>query len=278
MKNHGAMMQKSLRDLPQGGLSLVTRIMSIASVAAAAIVVLYAVFTIVLGTIASMSVPLNWSIGEAQPGPHGTKSQFSNVAQVTSSMPVEKRLDMNCPELKKKTGGDISKCDWLAHTPDANEIAAANKAKQTPGNWFNAAIRPVFWSVPVFLLAIGLVEAARCLNGLAGGRYFSAATVTHLRNFAICGLLYVLLTPCMPAVASLFCNALIWINTLLVKHWPPNHPFTFSLPTSFEADAFLGGVKEFSGFLIGLYAFTLAVIASVMAKASAIVDDHAEII
>lgn len=276
MENAGARLQRSLQDLPQGGLSTLTRIMSIASVAAAAIVALYAVVTIVLGMISSMSVPWTFSIGDATTGTHVAQTQFTT--QVTTSLPVEKRLDMTCPELNKTTGGDISKCAWQPHTPGADEIAAANKAKQTPGNWFNAAIRPVFWSLPVFLLAMGLLEAARCLNGLAGARYFNADTVTHLRNFAIAGLLYVVLTPCMPAFANVFCTVVTWIDTLIVKAWPPHHPYTVAMPTSFEANAVVGGIAIFSGFLIGLYAFTLAVIAIVMAKASAIVEDHAEII
>ncbi len=278
VENHGAAIQRSLQALPEGGLSLVTRIMSILSVAAAAIVVFYALLTILLGMISSMSVPFSWSIGDTKPGTEASQTRFTTGAHVTSSLPAEKQLDMNCPELTKKTGADLSKCAWLPHKPSADDIAAANKAKQTPGNWFNAAIRPVFWSLPVFLLAIGLVEAARCLNGLAQGRYFSADTVTHLRNFAIAGLLYVLLTPCMPAVANLFCNIVIWIDTLIVRTWPPHHPYTVSMPTSFEANAVVGGVRMFSGFLIGLYAFTLAIIATVMARASAVVEDHAEII
>ena len=50
------------------------------------------------------------------------------------------------------------------------------------------------------------------------------------------------------------------------------------MPTSFEANAAVGGVRIFSGFLIGLYALTLAIIATVMARASVIVEDHAEIV
>lgn len=277
MENAGARMQKVLQDFPGSGLSALTRLMSLVSVVAAVVVALYAVVTIVLGTMSLMSASWSWTIGEKANGSQVVHARMS-VAQVVPLPTAEKRLDMNCPELRKKTGGDISKCSWSPVAPGPEEVAAASKAKQTAGNWFNAAIRPVFWSMPVFLLAMGLVEAARCLNGLAGGRYFTADTVTYLRNFAVAGLLYVLLTPAMPWLANIFCNAIAYVNTVIVQIWPPRHPHIFSMPTYFEANAVVGGVKVFSGFLICLYAFTLAVIATVMAKASVIVEDHAEII
>ena len=260
-------MQKSLQALPGRGFTALTRTMGIFSVAAAVIVALYAVIMIVLGTLSSMSGPLSWSAGVKTDGAH-----------ITISPPVEKRLDMNCPELKKKTGADMSKCAWLPYTSSVAEIASREKAQNTFENWFKAAISPVFWSLPVFLLVMGLVEAARCLNGLAGGRYFHATTVTHLRNFAIAGLLYVILTPCMPALANGFSHLVTWFDILIIRIWPPNEPYSSSVPTHFEANANILGIKVFCGFLILLYAFTLAVIATVMARASAIVDDHAEII
>jgi hypothetical protein len=277
MINAGAKMQQSLQAMPHSGLALLTRVMAVASLGAAGIVALYALVTILLGTISLMAVPWHWTIGENSTGKQVTYAQVS-VSQVTTSPLIEKQLDTDCPELKKATGGDISKCAWLPHTPSIEELGAASKAKQTVGNWFNAAIRPVFWSVPVFILVIGLIEAARCLNGLAAGRYFSAGTVAYLRNFAIAGLLYVLLTPCMPSLANGFCNAVVWVESLYIRALPPHHPYAISMPSYFEANAVIGGVKKFSGFLIVLYAFTLVVIAIVMAKASAIIDDHAGII
>ncbi|CAL4869256.1 hypothetical protein MMA231_03547 (plasmid) [Asticcacaulis sp. MM231] len=267
MINAGAMMHKSLQDVREGGVSALTRLMSIASATAAVIVALYAILMVTLGTISMATGPVNWSFGVETSGGH-----------FTTSPPVEKRLDMTCPELSKKTGADFSKCAWLPQTSGADEIATANKAKKTFGTWFNAAIRPVFWSLPVFLLAWGLIEASRCLSSLAQGRYFNAATTRHMRNFAITGLLYVLLTPCMPALATAFSTAVTWLNVLIVRAWQPSHAFAFSMPYYFEANAAVVGIKTFSGFLIWLYAFTLTVIATVMAKASKIVDDHAEII
>jgi len=271
MENAGARLQESLKDLPRGGLSALTRVMSMVSVAAAGVVVLYAVTTIVLGTITLMAPSWHWSIGKSSPG--APTVVLMSATQGTTSV---KSLDMNCAELKKP-GGDVAKC-LHPDTRGAAQIAAENQARQTLGNWFNASIRPVFWSLPVFLLALGLVEASRCLKGLAAGRPFTADTVTHLRNFAIAGLLYVLLTPCMPVLASGFYAVVMPIEGWMVRTWSPHHTFTFVMPTWFEASSAVGGITGFSGFLIGLYAFTLAVIATVMARASAIVEDHAEII
>jgi len=276
MTNLGEAMRKSLQDLPEGGIAASTRIMSMVSRVAAAIVVVYAVLTIFLGTLSMMSVPWSWTIGEKTSGTQVFKAQISTVQNIPLAS-VEKHLTPNCPELKKDLG-QLSTCLVLPHTPTADEIATSSKAKQTLGNWFNAAIRPVFWSFPVFLLALGLIEAASCLTGLSAARYFDAATVGHLRNFAVTGLLYVLLTPLMPALANLFCTAVIWIDAVILKAWPSHRPYIFSMPTSFEADAAVGGIKTFSSFLVCLYAFTLTVIATVMAKASAIIEDHAEII
>ena len=269
MENRGAIMQTSLQALPGRGFAALSKTMAVFSIAAAVVVTIYAVFMVVMGTLSLLSGPVNWTASATMEGTH-----------VTVSPTVEKKLDMTCPELKKMSSGDISKCAWIPTNPAmAGSPPVADADAGSPSrNGFNAAIRPVLWSVPVFILVMGLIEAARCLNALAAGRYFDAVTVRRLRNFAVAGLLYVILTPCMPVIANLVCYLVTWVDILIIRTWPPQHGWTLFMPSYFEANADLFGIKVYSGFLILLYAFTLTMIATVMARASAIVDDHAEII
>lgn len=262
MKNSGAAMHKSLGGLSKEGFAGASRVMAIFSLVAAAVIVIYAIIMVFLGTISLNGQTLHWKSGAA----HADVQQTS-----------QKQMDMNCPELKIKSS-DLTKCAWTNHVSTKQEVAAKARMSNSFGNWLNAFVRPALWSVPVFLLAAGLIEASRCLRGLAAGHYFEATTVQRLRNFAIAGLLYVVLTPCMPVVANLLSHILVDMEIQIIRTWPPHESWSMNMPSSFTADADVGGLKDYSGLLIALYAFTLAMIAVVLARASRIITDHAEII
>jgi len=264
VENSGAAMHQSLGGLSKEGFAGASRLMAIFSLIAAAVIVIYAIIMVVLGTLGLNGQPLHWKAGSA----------YANVQFQPTS---QKQLDMNCPQIEIKSG-DLSKCAWTNHVSTQQEVEEKARMSNTFGNWLNAFIRPALWSVPVFLLAVGLIEASRCLRGLAAGRYFEATTVRRLRNFAIAGLLYVVLTPCMPVVANLLSHVLIDIEIQILRVWPPHGSWSMNMPSSFTADADVGGLKDFSGLLIALYAFTLAMIAVVMARASRIITDHSEIV
>ncbi len=283
IRNAGAMMRRTLQDVPQSGLLKAARVMSLVSVVAAAIVALCAVNVLTVWPVAYIT-PVNWSFDlgcvSCRKGlPNKNFVLFGKPDPNDGAGQVEQRLDMNCSELKKKLiDQDLSKCAWTPHTLSKDEVAARNRRLLTPENLFKASIRTVLWSIPVLILARGLLEASRCLNGLAAGRYFEVDTVTHLRNFATSGLLYVLLSPCMPILGNVILHAEEAIMQLYRERWPPDEIHYFwPVPLDFSPDNF-GIAKTFSEFLVGLYALTLTIIATVMARASTIVEDHAEII
>ena len=265
IKNAGARMRSALQDFPKSGLSMAARAMSLFSTAVAALVALCVVWAITVGTMSYlMPGQLSFTIG--------------NPPQNKPTSIVKKRLDNNCPEIKNSTRQDPSQCTWTPRTLTPDEVAAKRKANLTPYNLIKSAIRTLCWSIPPILLAIGLLEAAKCLNGLASGQYFQASTVGHLRNFAIFGLLYVLLHPFTNLLGYIILNAIYSFQMFTWKFWPPRIPWAIFYPGPYVLSADDRWMKFIFGLLIVHYAFTLTVIATVMAKASTIVEDHAEII
>ena len=283
IRNAGAMMRRTLEDAPQRGLLKVARVMSFVSAMAAALVALGAVLVLIVGPMAYFT-PLRWSsdLGCAKcwkAVPAKTFILYGNPDQNNGADSVEDRLDSNCPELlKKPKDQDLSKCAWTPHRLSKEELAERFKTNFTPENLFKASVRTLLWSIPILLLARGLLEASRCLNGLSAGRYFEVATVTHLRNFATSGLFYVLLSPCVPVIGNVILHVQEAIMQFYWKLRPPGHGIHIFWPDPLDfSHENLGIGKTFSGFLVSLYALTLTIIATVMARASTIVEDHAEV-
>ena len=279
-KNTGAILRGTLEELPHGKLALAARAMSYISALAGGLVALCAVLMISIGTM-SYIMPTDLSFK----CPNCLLTTLSNRPFALFGDParygkyVEKQLDAKCPELQKKSmDQDLSKCTWTPHTLSKEEIASEFKLYFTADNVLRASIRPLCWSIPVFLLAGGLLEASRCLKGMAIGRYFETKTVKHLQNFANSGLFFIILPLFMPTSENIVLNLLNTIQIFYWKLWPPHLPFGIIFPDNFGFGFDSGLIKTFYGFLICLYAFTMTMVATVMFKAAKIVKDHAEII
>ena len=287
-KNTGAILRGTLEELPHGKLALAARAMSYISALAGGLVALCAVLMISIGTMLYF-VPTAWLIDYA------CTNCFSKVPpknivlldqvllgvtlKITEPWPIENRLDAKCPELQKKPRDqNLLKCTWTPHTLSRDEIAAKFKQDFTPYNLFKAFIPSLCLSCPIFLLAWGLMEASRCLNGLAFGRYFDASTLKHLYNFALSGLFCILLPLCMPIIYSIISILINLIHGLYWKMWPPEGSYSITSFSLWEMTVPIGGLKLFYGFMICLYAVTMTMVVTVMFKAAKIVKDHAEII
>ncbi len=287
-KNTGAILRGTLEETPHGKLALAARAMSYISALAGGLVALCAVLMISIGTMLYFA-PTAWLIDYACTNCL-SKVPPKNIVlldqvllgaalKITEPWPIENRLDAKCPELQKKPRDqNLSKCTWTPHTLSRDEIAGQFKYQFTPYNLFKAFIPSLCLSCPVFLLASGLMEASRCLNGLAFGRYFDSATLKHLYNFALSGLFCVLLPLCMPVIYNIISFLTNSTEQIYWKIWPPEGSYSITSFNPWKMTVPTGDLKLFYGFMICLYAFTMTMVATVMFKAAKIVKDHAEII
>ncbi len=106
--------------------------------------------------------------------------------------------------------------------------------------------------IPAGILAYGLLQARQCFLQLSCGHYFTLRTISTLRNFALAGLLYVVLLLGLPLLANI-------------------------LPSTLKGTFMIGNSTTCANLLTAIYAFTLAIIAALMTKASAIAEDNAQI-
>jgi hypothetical protein len=123
-------------------------------------------------------------------------------------------------------------------------------------------------ALPFQALAYRMLEACRCFMAMTKGRFLARATVSRLTRFAIGGLCFVLLFPHAGAMAGAVNDGLARALDLLT-HAP--QPISRSTHFAFT----VSGVSEW---LNAIYALTLTVIALVMARASSIAEDHAQIV
>ncbi len=123
-------------------------------------------------------------------------------------------------------------------------------------------------ALPLLALAYGLIEASRCFGAMAKGRFLARATVSRLTRFAIGGLLFVVLFPHAGAMAAAVSQGLATALDVLTHAPQP-------IFRSTHFDFTVTGVSEW---LNAIYALTLTVVALVMARASSIAEDHAQIV
>lgn len=123
-------------------------------------------------------------------------------------------------------------------------------------------------SLPSLALAYGLIEACRCFAAMAKGRFLARETVSRLTRFAVGGLVFVLLSPHAGAIVSAVSEGTARALDLLT-HAP--QPTSYSSHVKFT-------VSGMSEWLNAIYALTLTVVALVMARASSIAEDHAQIV
>ena len=115
--------------------------------------------------------------------------------------------------------------------------------------------------LPLIALVYGLVHAAGCFTALAQRRWFARRTITHLRDFALGGVVYLALQPLAIPFAK-------WLNTALGA-WLLHS----STKAAYNVD--LGPVPTM---LTIVYATLLALITAVLAHARSVAEDHAQIV
>lgn len=130
------------------------------------------------------------------------------------------------------------------------------------------ALSLIAGALPLLALAYGLLEASRCFGAMAKGRFLARQTVARLTRFAVGGLVFVLLSPHADAIAGATYEGLGRALDLL----------THAAPGGSYSSHFKFTVTGASEWLNTIYALTLTVVALVMARASSIAEDHAQII
>ena len=117
--------------------------------------------------------------------------------------------------------------------------------------------------LPIAALVYGLTQAAACFLSLARRRWFEERTITHLRNFALGGLVFLVATPAAPPLARLISS----VSILWLPRWAKVNPGNFNLD-----------LAPLPTLLTGVYAIALAVITVVLAHARKVAEDHAQIV
>jgi len=144
----------------------------------------------------------------------------------------------------------------------------ASPAKLPAGDIATMSLSLFVGALPLLALSYGLLEASRCFGAMARGRFLARVTVSRLTRFAIGGLFFVVLFPHAGAMAAAV-NQGLGTALDLLTHAPQ--------PTS-RSSQFNFKVTGMSEWLNAIYALTLTVVALVMARASSIAEDHAQIV
>lgn len=122
--------------------------------------------------------------------------------------------------------------------------------------------------LPLIALAYGLFHACACFVGFARGRLLARRTVDRLVRFSVGGLAFVLTAPYAGTLGGVVTDGVRRLLDLASG----DRSVLSSLSVYVVSYA---GVSQL---LTIVYAVTLTVIAVVMVKASAIADDHAQIV
>ena len=258
-----------IESLKARGFSGLSSVMTIFSFAAAGIVILAAA-TILGGALMLQKT-------EAFHQTYG--SEKTNIA-INATGTIVKWQGTGDPaciaEVKKNGGKDVSKCPLIQTQPTPADIAAAKKDATSFRSKVYFLLPTFIYLIPVLVLTFGLLQAGLCFMELAKGRHFAPATIRHLRNFAFAGLFFVVVSACVPLIYTLLANLIFSIDLHIFTPKPIKH---FTMPAPYMPPSFaIGSRTNFAAFLIGIYAFTLAIIAALMTKASAIAEDNAQII
>lgn len=154
--------------------------------------------------------------------------------------------------------------------PPAHQAACppASPASPSASDIVTISLALLVGALPLLALAYGLLEASRCFGAMAKGRFLARATVSRLTRFAVGGLFFVLLFPHAGAMAAAV-NQGLGTALDLLTHAP--QPISRSSQFNFK-------VTGMSEWLNAIYALTLTVVALVMARASSIAEDHAQIV
>ena len=166
--------------------------------------------------------------------------------------------------------GGMTMISEVVYAPDGHVISRRPLAATPPNQrgWSAGNIASLFAAVPPVLLAVALRQGSRFFAGLGGGRMFHAATVRRLRNFSILGVAFLLsdtlLEPLVNAGLGLFGRESVRFQ------WP----FMLFDSAKGRSEWALSG----SGVMQVVFLAVLIAMVSVLARATAIVDDHAQIV
>ena len=258
--------------LGERGFAGLNRVMSVFCYAAGGVVSL----TIVVALILMMLIgyPMDRQIGPVKGGAHIAVSDIHiNAIQ---------RSDPAClARIQGTHDHDISTC-MVDTQPTAADIASARKSMTSVMGRVYLFMPTLLWAIPMGTLAYGLFQAGACFAALGQRAYFAPKTVGYLRNFALAGLLFVVMFPMLPWLHGLVTH-LIFSTDILLKQTlfkpPAGTAWAFSTPGAYTPPTVTaGGRNAFSEVLMAIYAFTVAILATVMSRASTLANDHAQII
>jgi hypothetical protein len=158
----------------------------------------------------------------------------------------------------------------VTYAADGHVIARKILATPPPNmmRWSPATVGSLAWVLTPLLLAGALWQGSRFFRDLALGRVFQASTVRRLRNFSMLGVAFLLsdalLQPAVNAVLRLFGRESVRFS------WP----FTvFDAPNGHNAWTLSGGLM-----MEIVFSAVLVAMVSVLARAAAIAEDHAQIV
>jgi hypothetical protein len=116
--------------------------------------------------------------------------------------------------------------------------------------------------IPEALLALALWQAGRFFANLSKGRVLNAATVRRLRNFSLLGVVILVANPLIPVLGAAI---------LKPVHREP-------VRYIFDVIHFGSWTPQFADYLNIIFATVLVAMVSVLARAAAIAEDHAQIV
>jgi hypothetical protein len=158
----------------------------------------------------------------------------------------------------------------VTYAADGHVIARRPLAAPPPNmvRWSPANIGSLVWSVTPLLLAGALWQGSGFFRGLARGQVFEASAVRRLRNFSMFGVAFLLsdalLESLVNAVLSLFGRESVRFS------WPFA---VLDAAHGHSAWSLSGGVL-----MEMVFAAVLVAMVSVLARAAAIAEDHAQIV
>lgn len=149
-----------------------------------------------------------------------------------------------------------------ADQPAKTETTTSTTTSSQPDRWNPADLALPILLAPPLLLAAALWQAGGFFRQLFKGCALNATTVRRLRNFSVLGVLFLVLSPMTPDIAR---------ATMAPFHLQP--------PTLTWGPGDIFGWKATVSDVLNLvFAATLIAMVSVLARAAALAEDHAQIV
>ncbi len=256
--------------LGERGFAALSRVMSVFCYAAAGVVGLIIILALIIMML--IGHPMQKQIGTPKAGVH-INSVLTNDFR---------RIDPACiTRVTAAHGKDFTAC-LVRAAPSAVDTENTRHASESLTGRIYTFAPMVLWTIPMAVLTYGLCRAGRCFGRLARRAYFAPETVRALRDFAMAGLFFVVAFPLLPwihgAITHFIFSTDIFLEHTIFKP-APGASWSFSMPLGYTPPVFaVGAQTSFSGVLTAIYAFTVAILAVVMSRASTLARDHAQII